>query len=95
MGLGLLSFFLATMGMLFIVQGVRLRDAWRQEIDRRCERDEERRAFDAEQRVDTPIDPVPIDPAAFGSDRIALAEYLAQRARTHGRKRGRSEPIDQ
>lgn len=83
--LGLLTFALASLGLLLLIGGSRLRDGWKRD----CGRAARRRGRRAREDRQTPrahpedhrVTATPLDPMAFGTGRVALATFLVMQAR--------------
>lgn len=83
--LGLLTFALASLGVLLIIGGARLRDGWKRDCDRAARCREQRikpnhDAVDAESEHRR-IMVAAVDSMAFASGRAAIATFLVMRAR--------------
>jgi hypothetical protein len=83
--LGLLTFALASLGILLVIGGARLRDGWKRDCDRAARRREQRVKPDqgtvdaeAEHRR---IMAAAVDSMAFAGGRAAIATFLVMRAR--------------
>lgn len=83
--LGLSTFTLASLGVLLVIGGSKLRDGWKRGCDRAERRREQhakpvRRPFDAEDER-RPIAEAALDTMAFADGRAAIATFLIIRAR--------------
>lgn len=83
--LGLLTFVLASLGVLLIIGGARLRDGWKRDCDRAARR-RERRIKPDKGPVDAEAEHrrimmAAVDSMAFAGGRAAIATFLVMRAR--------------
>lgn len=83
--LGLLTFVLASFGLLLVVGGSKLRDGWKRDCDRAARRREQcakpdMGTFDREAE-DHRIMAAAMDPMVFAGGRAAVATFLVMRAR--------------